>query len=111
MIMGEDLGIFEVSIPDKKCSRLLPRVISFVPRFSQDGKHILYATSARGEVTLFRVPWANGKLTGQSQVVIKLPFAFPQRFQGNAYDIARDLSKVVYARPGGQFDIYLLSSK
>jgi len=44
-------------------------------------------------------------------VVLKLPFAFAQEFGGNAYDIARDLSKIVYARPGGQFDVYLLSRK
>jgi hypothetical protein len=25
--------------------------------------------------------------------------------------LARDLSKIVYARPGGQFDLYLLSQK
>jgi hypothetical protein len=62
-------------------------------------------------VTLFRVPWAAGKLTGRPQIVLKLPFAFAQRLNGNAYDIARDLSKIVYARPGGQFDIYLLSRK
>jgi hypothetical protein len=42
-------------------------------------------------------------------MVLKLPFAFAQRFSGNAYDIARDLSKIVYVRPGGQFDVYLMS--
>ena len=42
------------------------------------------------------------------QTVLKLPFAFAQRYGGNAYDIARDLSKIVYARPGGQFDFYSL---
>ena len=90
---------------------LIPDVATFMPRFAQDGKSILYTTSSRGEVTLFRVPWADGKLTGRPQIVLKLPFAFAQRFNGNAYDLARDLSKIVYARPGGQFDIYLLSRK
>jgi len=52
--------------------------------------------------------WENYRKTA---VAFKLPFAFPQRFNGNAYDISDDLSKVVYARPGGQFDFYLLSQK
>ena len=30
---------------------------------------------------------------------------------GNAYDFSRDLSTIVYARPGGQQDLYLLSQK
>jgi hypothetical protein len=44
-------------------------------------------------------------------MVVKLPFAFAQSAGGNAYDIAVDLSKVVYVRPSGQFDLYLLSIK
>jgi hypothetical protein len=55
--------------------------------------------------------WIDGKVTGNPQTVLNLPFAFAQRFGGNAYDIARDLSKIVYTRPGGQFDLYLLSRK
>jgi len=103
--------ILELPTSDKKCTTLVSGVTTFLPRFSQDQKYVLYTTSSRGEVTLFRVPWSSGKLTGRPQVVLKLPFAFAQRFQGNAYDIARDLSKIVYVRPGGQFDIYLLSRK
>jgi serine/threonine protein kinase/Tol biopolymer transport system component len=111
MMYGEHLGIFEMSLADRKCTPLVPGVTTFIPRFSQDGKFILYSLSARGEVIIYRVPWSNGKTTGQPQQVLKLPFAFPQRFGGNAYDIARDLSKIVYSRPGGQFDIYLFSHK
>jgi Tol biopolymer transport system component len=110
-VFGERSDISELSVSDKKCTVLIPDVHTFLPRFSLDGKSILYTTSSRGEVTLFRVPWAAGKLTGRPQMVLKLPFAFAQRFNGNAYDIARDLSKIVYVRPGGQFDMYLLSRK
>ncbi|MFZ1007731.1 MAG: hypothetical protein WAN65_12895 [Candidatus Sulfotelmatobacter sp.] len=39
------------------------------------------------------------------------PFAFAQGTNGNNYDVARDLSKFIYQRPGGQFDLYLLSQK
>ncbi len=109
MMYGDNLGIFQLSLIDKKCTQLVPNVTTFLPRFSIDGKSVLYTISSRGEVILYRVPWGGGKATGKPQMVLKLPFAFAQRFGGNAYDIARDLSKIVYVRPGGQFDFYLLS--
>ena len=105
----DPLGIFELGISDKKCTVLVPGVTSFVPRFSYDGKYVVYTVSSRGEVSLYRLPWSNGQATGAAQLVTKLPFAFSQFFGGNAYDVARDLSKIVYTRPGGQFDVYLLS--
>ncbi len=42
---------------------------------------------------------------------MKLPFTFRQGYVGNAYDFSKDLSTVVYARPNGQSDLYLLSQK
>jgi serine/threonine protein kinase len=111
MMYGDKPGVFELSVTDKKCIPLAPNVVTFLPRISSDGKSVLYTVSTRGEVTLYRVPWLDGKVTGAPQTVLKLPFAFAQRYGGNAYDIARDLSKIVYARPGGQFDLYLLSQK
>jgi serine/threonine protein kinase len=111
MMYGDQPGIFELSVADKKCTTLVPNVVTFLPRFSADGKSVLYTVSTRGEVTLYRLPWVDGKVAGTPQAVLKLPFAFAQRYGGNAYDIARDLSKIVYARPGGQFDLYLLSEK
>ena len=99
MMYGDRVGIYELSLADRKCTTLVPGMTTFIPRFSQDGKFILYSISARGEVILYRIPWSNGKITGPSQQVLKLPFAFPQRFGGNAYDIARDLSKIVYSPP------------
>ncbi len=110
-LRGEQLGLFDLSIPDKKCTVLVPGVTSFFPHFSRDGKYVLYTLSTRGEVTLYRLPWLDGKAAGPVQTVLKLPFAFPQFFEGNTYDVAPDLSKIIYARPGGQFDLYLLSSK
>jgi len=111
MMYGDKVGIFQMSVADKKCTPIVPNVTTFLPRFSLDGRALLYTVSSRGEVILYRVPWFDGKVTGSPQTVLKLPFAFAQRFGGNAYDIARDLSKIVYTRPGGQFDLYLLSQK
>jgi serine/threonine protein kinase len=108
---GERTGIYEFSISDKKCISLLPGVASFGSFFARDGKSFLYAIPSRREVTIYRQPWQDGKLVGQTQVALKLPFGFPFSSGGNAYDFTRDLSTVVYARPGGHADLYLLSHK
>ena len=48
---------------------------------------------------------------GPVQVALTLPFSFSISFGGNAYDFSHDLSTFVYARPGGQHDLYFLSQK
>ena len=109
---GEKTGINEVSISDRKCISLLPGVVTFDATFSRDGKSFLYAVASGGEVTIYRQPWKNGKTIGAPQVALKVPFAFPLDYAGgNAYDFSRDLSTIVYARPGGHADLYLLSQK
>ena len=110
-LAGDSSGIYSLSLADKTCTNLVPHVAVFFPHISPDGKSVFYTISERGQVTLFRLPWANGKATGRASQVWKLPFAFPQRYAGNAYDVSQDTSKVAYVRPGGQFDVYLLSSK
>lgn len=73
--------------------------------FAPDGKSFLFAVPLRGEVTIFRQPWSNGKVIGTPQVALKVPFAFPLAYQGgNAYAFSRDLSTIVYAHPGGHAD-------
>jgi Tol biopolymer transport system component len=112
VLIGDNTGIYEVSISDKKCIPLLPGVVTFNVIFAPDGKSFLYAVASRGEVTIYRQPWGDGKLIGAPQVAMKVPFAFPLRYySGNAYDFSRDLSTIVYARPGGHADLYLLSQK
>ena len=101
-----------MSISDRKCIPLLPGVATFGATFARDGKSILYAVASRGEVTIYRQSWRDGKLIGAAQVALKVPFAFPLQYAGgNAYDFSRDLSTIVYARPGGHADLYLLSQK
>ncbi len=56
-------------------------------------------------------PGKTAKSSGQPQVALKVPFAFPLDYHGNAYDFSSDLSTIVYARPGGHADLYLLSQK
>ena len=109
---GEKTGIYEVSIADRKCIQLLSGVVTFLPTFAGDGKSFLYAVASRDEVTIFRHPWRDGKLNGAAQVALRVPFAVPLDYAGgNTYDFSRDLSTIVYARPGGHADLYLLSQK
>ncbi|MGC2722675.1 MAG: protein kinase [Candidatus Acidiferrales bacterium] len=112
VLYGEKNGIYEVSISDRKCILLLPGAVTYGVTFARDGKSLLYAVASRGEVTIYRQPWKSGKLIGASQVALKVPFAFPLAYAiGNGYDFSKDLSTIVYARPGGHADLYLLSQK
>ena len=104
-------GISEFSLADHQCTALVPNLTSLVVHFASDGKSILYLTASRGETTIYRQPWHDGKLTGPPQAAVKLPFAFQQSYSGNAYDFSKDLSTVVYARPSGHADVYLLGAK
>jgi eukaryotic-like serine/threonine-protein kinase len=110
-IAGERTGIYEVSISEGKCIPLLPGASTFNAVFARDGKSFLYAVASRGEVTIYRQLWSDGKLIGMPQVALKVPFAFPLQYNGNAYDFSRDLSTIVYARPTSHADLYLLSQK
>jgi hypothetical protein len=78
---------------------------------AKDGKSLLYAIPSQHDVTIYRQVWQNGKAIGQPQIAATLPFAFPLLAGGNAYDFWRDLSTVVYARPSGHADLYLLTQK
>ena len=110
-IGSEASGISEYSLQDHKCNSILPDVHTLVVHFSLDGKAILYLVPSRGESTIFRQPWHDGKLTGPAQPAVKFPFAFRQDYAGNAYEFSKDLSTVVYARPSGQADLYYLSQR
>jgi len=104
-------GVSEFSLAERKCISLLPQLSTLVVHFSSDGKFVLYLAASHGETTLYRQPWHDGKLAGPPQVAFKLPFAFRLGYAGAAYDFTKDLSAVVYARPSGQADLYLLSQK
>ena len=106
---GKRAGIYEISIQGRQVVPLLPGVETFTVRFARDGKSFLYAVTARSDVTFYRQAWRDGELIGKPEIALKLPFAFHQLYSGNAYDFSRDLSIIVYARPGGQADLYFLS--
>jgi len=108
---GDKAGIYEYSLAEKTCTLLLPGVLTFGLNVALDGKSFLYAVPGKTDVTIYRQNWQTGKVIGTPQVALKLPFAFPLTAGGNAYDFSRDLSTVVYARPSGHADLYLLSQK
>jgi serine/threonine protein kinase len=109
---GERSGIYDVSLADRKCIRLLPDAVTFNAIFAADGKSILYAVASRGEVAIYRQLWDDGKIIGTPQIAWKVPFVFPLHHTGgNASDFSRDLSTITYAHPGGHADLYFLTQK
>jgi Tol biopolymer transport system component/predicted Ser/Thr protein kinase len=108
---GDKIGIYSFSLADRSCTRLVPGVVTFGLTIEKDGKSFLYALPGKKDVTVYRQKWEAGKAVGKPQVALKLPFAFPLVAGGNAYDFSRDLTTVVYARPGGHADLYLLTQQ
>jgi len=108
---GEKTGLYEVSVSERKCIPLFPALRTSGAIFALDGKSFLYAAASSKEVTIYRQLWNDGKLIGKPEVALKAPISFPLIHSGNAYDFSRDLSTIVYARPGGHADLYLLSQK
>ncbi len=110
ILSGKETGIYEISLEEKKRISLLPGIETFMVRIASDGKAFLYPVAGKGEILFYRQEWADGKLIGEPKLALKLPFAFPLNFEGNAYDFSSDLSTIVFAKPGGQADLYLLTN-
>ena len=76
-ILGaEKTGIYEVSISDRKCISLLPGVVTFNTTFARDGRSFLYADASRGELTIYRQPWKDGKIIGAAPGRVEGPLCF-----------------------------------
>ncbi len=106
---GENPGIYSFSMADHKCTLVVPGVVTFGANLEKGDKSFIYAIPGKTDVTIYRQKWAEGKAVGAPQVAMKLPFSFPLVTGGNAYDLARDLSTVVFVRPSGHADLYLLT--
>ena len=91
VLQGERIGIYEVSVSDRRCFPLLPGIPTFAATFARDGKSFMYAVASGGDVKIYRQPWKKGKTVGTPQVALKVPFVFPLAYQGNgnAYDFSR----------------------
>ena len=106
---GDKAGIYQISIADRKCTTLIPGAATLGLWFARDGKSFIYPTASKDGIVFNRQGWHDGQLVGKPEVALKLPFSFRLFYQGNAFDFSRDLSSIVYSRPGGESDIYLLS--
>jgi len=106
---GTETGIYQISIRDKKTDLLLPEAVTVVARFGPEGKSIVYPVGGRGEIQFYRQGWDAGKIEGEAELALRIPFAFPLQYKGNAYDFSADLSSLVYVRPTAQNDLYLLT--
>lgn len=102
------MGIYEISQSDRKCAFLFPAT-TFGARLARDGKSLVYDIASRSEVTIYRQSWKDGRVIGRPLVALRVPFAYTQSYDTNASDFSLDLSTIVYARPGGNADLYLLS--
>jgi hypothetical protein len=108
---GAHSGFYQVSLADKTCAPVLLGANTLGGIFSPDGKSILYAVPSAAGSQILRQDWLGGKLIGKPKVIMTLPFTFTINHGGNAYDFSRDLSTVVYVRPAGHSDVYLLRQK
>ncbi|HEX4486502.1 MAG TPA: protein kinase [Terriglobales bacterium] len=106
---GDKIGIYAFSLADHSCTLLVPGVVTFGLNLAKDQKSFMYALPGKKDVTIYRQKWAAGNVAGTPEVAMKLPFTFPLIAGGNAYDFSRDLTSVVYARPSGHSDLYLLT--
>jgi serine/threonine protein kinase len=110
-LWGDNPGLYQYSLADKKCTTLKSGIATFLAQYSADGKSFLYSLASHGETTIFRQPLHNGTPVGSAVPALKLPFSLREDYGGNAFAVSPDLSSVVYARPGGHDDLYLLSQK
>jgi serine/threonine protein kinase/Tol biopolymer transport system component len=106
---GDKAGIYEISIRDRKCTPLIPGAVTYGLWFARDGRSFIYPIASQGGAVFYRQGWHDGQLVGKPEAVLKLPFSFRLYYRGNAFDFSRDLSSIVYSRPGGEADLYLLS--
>jgi len=110
-IWTELSGISQYSVEDKKCSTLKPGIATYLAMYGNDGKSFYYSVASNGQTIVFRQPWHNGTPTGAAVPALKLPFALREDYNGNAFVVSRDLSSVVYARPGAHQDLFLLAQQ
>jgi len=100
---------YQISVKDKKQILFGSRRSNLWGALLARRKIRLVSALLRRRGHLLSANLADDDPVGRPQIALKLPFTFQMLYQGNAYDFSPDLSVVVYARPGGQADLYLLS--
>jgi serine/threonine protein kinase/Tol biopolymer transport system component len=104
-------GIYMYSVPDKKCTLLKAGIATYIVFFDHDGKSFYYSQAVPGETTIFRQPLRNGGISGTPVPALKMGFALREDYNGNDFAVSSDLSSIVFARPNGHQDLFLVSRK
>jgi serine/threonine protein kinase len=105
--VGESVGIYGVSLQDKRCLPLQLGTEAQPVRSSPDGRSLLYAVRGELETVVYRVSWSEGKV-GKPEVAARLPFVLNPYVGGAGYDFSRDLSVFVFSRPSDQAELFYL---
>jgi serine/threonine protein kinase/Tol biopolymer transport system component len=108
-LWSENAGIYLFSAADKKCVNVKSGIATYIVFFAPDGKSLYYSQSFSGQTTIFRQPLRDGKPVGSPVTAIKMAFALREDYNGNDFIVSSDLSSIVFARPNGHQDLYLLS--
>jgi len=109
VLWGPNPGLYQYSLRDKKCTVLKPGLASYFFLYARDGKSFLFENTIHGQTSIFRQGLRDGEAVGEPQSVLTFPFAVREDFAGNASEVSEDLSVIIYARPNGHEDLYLLS--
>ena len=104
-------GIYLYSVPEKKCALLKRGLATYIVFFDKDGKSFYYSQAEPGQTTIFRQALRNGGILGTPVPALKMPFALREDYNGNDFVVASDLSSIVFARPNGHQDLFLVSRK
>jgi serine/threonine protein kinase len=110
VLFGNDAGLWQYSLKDKKCTALRPGLASYFGEYAKDGKSFYFADTKDGKTNVFRQSWSNGQPGKDVKSILVFPFAVREDFAGNAWALSDDLSTLVYSRPTAHDDLYLLST-
>lgn len=105
---GESVGVYAISLPDRRCIPMVPGTPTTTVRSAPDGRSIFFAVPGEAETLVYRVKWSEGE-AGEPEVAATLPFVLHRFVGGAGYDFSRDLSTFVYSRPSGQAELFYLS--
>jgi Tol biopolymer transport system component len=81
VLWGDNPGIYQYSLADKKCTKLKSGITTYLTMFAKDGKSFLYSLASHGETTIWRQPWQNGEVIGAPIPAFKLPYCFARRLR------------------------------
>jgi serine/threonine protein kinase/Tol biopolymer transport system component len=108
-LWSENAGIYLYSPSDKKCTKVKPGIATYIVFFARDDKSLYYSQASPGQTTIFRQPLRDGAPAGPAVPALKMDFALREDYNGNAFSVSNDLSSIVFARPNGHQDLFLLS--